>query len=134
MNQTVVTIVLLVAFAGGCRSSAPPFVITEAMPCVLDGRVQRSQIKDPINGETGIIWVLNLDQPCSVRWESPETSGVWYTNANVTHLQMVLDATEYKRYLGLVEKNVRVWGTLFPGNTRYHHTDILMDTDRIEAR
>lgn len=134
MNQTFIVIVLLVAFAGSCRNPAPQSVITEATPCILNGRVHREQVRDLVNGENGIIWVLSLDQPCSVRWESPETGGVWITNANVTRLQLVLDMTEYGRYQGLLEKSVRVRGTLFPGHTRYHYTDILMAMDRIEPR
>jgi len=134
MNQTFIVVVLLVACAGCCVNQVSPSIITEATPCILNGRVHREQFRDPVNGENGIIWVLSLAQPCSVRWESPETGGVWFTNANVTRLQLVLDRTKYGRFWDLTGKNVRVWGALFPGHTRSHHTDILMDTDRIEAR
>lgn len=77
-------------------------------------------------------YMLVLDKPVNVIYKGEVTDeNDDYTHKGVSKIQLLpadnIDLTNYK------EKKVRLTGTFFWGHTGHHHTDVLMDVEKLEA-
>jgi len=77
-----------------------------------------------------IYWLLHLKRPICVELSDPNDR-FNEPKAGVIALQILVK--DYKTSRPLLNKRVKVTGTLFCAITGHHHTDVLIDAQKIEA-
>lgn len=85
--------------------------------------------EDPNNDEQEYPFILLLDDPIKVIAEDADI----YTSdiSNVLEIQLVLNKDEVDIVKQYKNKHIKIQGTLFSAHTGHHHTDVLVDVDKI---
>jgi hypothetical protein len=76
-------------------------------------------------------WILFLDQPISVFPKKGSKGDFEDLYRNVRKLHLVVHSD--KKIEVVKKKQVRVTGTFFSAHTGHHHTNVLMEVERIEV-
>jgi hypothetical protein len=76
-------------------------------------------------------YILTVEKPITVISKETDENATNTTKENVTRIQLIIpdnnDASGYKN------KTVRLTGTFFGPQTGHHHTDVLMDVQKVEV-
>jgi len=92
----------------------------------ISGKIERVKINKEL------IWVIKLTKKAC--FDGGAADGVDVAENNVTDLQLLLSAEEYKQYQSFVNKNVVITGGFFHSHTAHHYTKVLMDVKKIELK
>jgi len=97
----------------------------------LEGNIKRAKfnISEDPDKQPEVYWILYL--PKSVCVEKGENEFL-DKDLIVDKIQLVFEGDGYKRYHGLVNKNVLASGKLFSAHTAHHHTPVLLIVDKFD--
>lgn len=85
--------------------------------------------EDPNNDEQEYPFILLLDDPIKV---IAEDADIYNSDiSNVLEIQLVLNKDEVDIVKQYKNKHIKIQGTLFSAHTGHHHTDVLVDVDKI---
>lgn len=85
--------------------------------------------EDPNNDEQEYPFILLLDDPIKV---IAEDADIYNSDiSDVLEIQLVLNKDEVDIVKQYKNKHIKIQGTLFSAHTGHHHTDILVDLDKI---
>ena len=77
------------------------------------------------------VYVLTVEKPITVISKETDENATNTTKENVSRIQLIMpdnnDASGYKN------KTVRLTGTFFGPQTGHHHTDVLLDVQKVEV-
>jgi hypothetical protein len=77
------------------------------------------------------VYILTIEKPITVISKETDENATNITKENVSRIQLIMpdniDASGYKN------KTVRLTGTFFGAQTGHHHTDVLMDVQKVEV-
>lgn len=77
------------------------------------------------------VYILTVEKPINVISKETDENATNTTKENVSKIQLIMpdnnDASGYKN------KTVRLTGTFFGPQTGHHHTDVLMDVQKVEV-
>ena len=92
------------------------------------GRPNYESVKKGDEPET--VWILQLNKPVCVEGDA----NIWEyaREENISEMQLILTAAQYKRYKRLHKKLVLVGGKLLPQTTGHHHTKIMLEAAEIK--
>lgn len=130
---------LLLAAIVSCALSGQNALCVKFQPAIVEltGVMKRHKFAGPPNYESvkrgdalEIYWLLHLQHPISVELSDPNDR-FNEPKSSVTTLQILVK--DYKTSKPLLNKRVKITGTLFSAVTGHHHTDVLIDAQKIEA-
>ena len=106
----------------GCLNYEPENV-------TLSGKLTRLSMKN-ISGQKETIYVLKLKSPVCVNADTENEYNL--PQRGVRDVQLAFDAEKYKAARLLINKNVKVSGTIFGEHTQHHFTKVLMSVSEIK--
>lgn len=79
-----------------------------------------------------LYWLLILTSPVELVGSSPEDDSS-YVVSDITRLQLMVTAEQYKTHRSLLFSEAQVGGVLWPSMTGHHHGDALVEVDTMSA-
>ena len=131
---------MLTLFGIACFGQAAPGDCLSYEPTVVNlrGTLIRSTLPGPANyqdvrrGDTAeTSWFLELDSSICVNVDNSQPD-LNPSQADIRKVQLVLQASMYKRYRALLGRKVVARGTLFGAHTGHHHTPVLLTVKSLQ--
>ena len=105
---------------------------------VIQGKLIRKKIKNPVGYNKNAViypYFIVLDNPINII-KSTDTEvrnryEIFDPVYEVPQIQLSFDSAKMEPD-HLIGKNVRISGFILHSNSRYHYTDVIIDTDKIE--
>lgn len=106
---------------------------------IISGEIKRETMRNPKGYSKNTIlfpYFLSLDTPISVlkrdNTDSSNRYDIFIPENNVNKIHLMFDSTKL-RPKELRGKKVRIKGTIFHANSRYHYTKVVLDIEDIEV-
>jgi len=136
-SKSFAMMIVVSTICNGCLTheiKKPIYLKAGPDPVVIEGRIEKTEVKDYLTETYVKIWIIKLNDPITVRDFSYENEDEYIWHKNVNLIQMGLNEEQYNKYRNFVDTDARVTGELFGGINCHHHTDVLIDVDDIKEK